>query len=106
MQARLARHVGFSAAEAELPRSSAQRAIVDPRNKESRAIVCRSRRWPTRCWSSITNLKAHSRRWRIASQTTSRTLTRAYRLQFDSTIVHGAYGMVVRCNISSTASRY
>ena len=33
MQARLARHVGFSAAEAELPRSSAQRAIVDPRNK-------------------------------------------------------------------------
>ena len=57
-------------------------------------------------WSSITNIKAHSRRWRIASQTVSSTLARAYRLQFDSTIVHGAYGVVVRCNISSTASRY
>jgi Rieske [2Fe-2S] domain len=49
---------------------------------------------------------ASRRRWRIASQTISRTLARAYRLQFDSTIVHGAYGVVVRCNISSTASRY
>lgn len=41
-------------------------------------------------WSSSSNLKAHSRRLRIASQTVSRTLARAYRLQFDSTIVHGA----------------
>jgi len=48
----------------------------------------------------------HPRRWWIASQTVSSTLTRAYHLQFDSTIVHGAYGVVVRCNISSTASRY
>ena len=56
--------------------------------------------------SSITNFRAHSKRCRIASQTVSRTLARAYRLQFDSTIVHGAYGVVVRCNISSTASRY
>src|SRR5262249_13704159 len=46
------------------------------------------------------------RRLRITSQTVSSTLTRAYRLQLDSTIVHGAYGVVVRCNISSTASRY
>ena len=61
---------------------------------------------PTKGFWSITNLKAHSRRWRIASQTVSSTLTRAYRLQLDSTIVHGAYGVVVRCNISSTASRY
>jgi hypothetical protein len=62
--------------------------------------------WLKHGFWSITNRKAHSRRWRIASQTVSSTLTRAYRLQFDSTIVHGAYGVVVRCNISSTASRY
>jgi hypothetical protein len=49
---------------------------------------------------------AHPRRLRITSQTVSSTLTRAYRLQLDSTIVHGACGVVVRCNISSTASRY
>ena len=41
-----------------------------------------------------------SRRLRIASQTVSNTLTRAYHLQLDSTIVHGACGVVVRCNIS------
>jgi len=48
----------------------------------------------------------HSMRLRIALQTVSSTFTRAYRLQLDSTIVQGAYGVLVRCNISSTASRY
>ena len=52
----------------------------------------------------ITN--THPSRCRIASQMVSSTLTRAYHLQFDSTIVQGAYGVLVRNNISSTASRY
>ena len=58
--------------------------------------------------SAIRGLFARSQpmRFRIALQTVSSTLTRAYRLQLDSTIVQGAYGVLVRNNISSTASRY
>src|SRR5260221_8744118 len=90
-----------------ITRSATNRTTFCVCLKKGRGMIKGQLRWRLFARGmSITNLKAHSRRWRIASQTVSNTLTRAYRLQFDSTIVHGACGVEVRCNISSTASRY